>query len=1364
MKTRKSLNTGLAMSVVLLMMGPAIAVGGTIYVDASAAGANNGTNWTDAFNELQSALAVASSGDQVWVAEGTYKPSQLADPGDARTARFQLISGVALYGGFPSGGGDRDPAANETILSGDVGIPGAAGDNCYHVVTTDHTDAATVLDGFIITAGNADGVGKQDWGGGMYNYQSSVTVANCTFRHNTAARRAGGMYNKQSAPTVTNCTFVHNSDRYGGGMYNQASHPIVTACTFTGNSAENGGGMFNGSNSRPTLIDCTFAGNVADAHGGGVYNYGGSAAILTNCTFRGNSADGDGGGLWNNSVLTATDCTFRKNTAGDNGGGMWNDSNSLTVDNCTLSYNVPDGVWIEGGTAQILGIVRAVSNDLAGNGNLHINPDATLSLDSCFVLCNFSGLGSIEVDPDSELVIGGNAVIDLGDPNDPNVNGEIGGGTHLHLEDNAVISNAIIKLSQASFDDNVTLFNCVIIIDNNGPYMPVFMEPNVSIIDCVFRVDGDRYAEMTPKGFNGVFADNKIYVTITEGMDTAQGCLFELRGKDGLVAHTCEPNEYMCQVDPCTIPDCNLDTWTIEQMDVYGKVNLTNRFPFQPPFDPGTDDDVLYARRLILHENSVFNTSYNRVYCETLVIEPNAAIVHVPLLGFSLINITFDDLGEYRVRVTHNNSENPDDPNFNRDHITRVEGNEPDPNGMMLMCSLLDTDPNSPTSGHTVSALAKGVFAKTGESEDRVLAGFEYMFVQDPCGDAELIVYLSDRPEVDVNLVPVASITPPGPNRPGAIGSGQLALFSGNFPRGDLNFYRGTYVALELRGTNASCWINNLDPQVNCTAICGDFYIDMFNIVNVYDYLVLLAELGLFSPTTVGKGCLDLVTDGCINSDDLAAWGVDDALNKCPSGGGASASSMTSKTSAPALGFETQDASEFGALFILGKPPSGVGTYVPNSYLYSVDGSGTCAGGAIELTCPAPPCGGGDGQIVAGADSSVYQLNGELGLVNQNTATVVVEPSVLSYEGSLVSVGFDQGEGFMLLDAAFNPDDPNIVYVVPVSVDPQDGNCPYMAAAKLELTGDGNYDLLRLYGKNPSTDPCQCTTLINCEGDLVYEPDVQHLHEVEIDSDGNNLFVLSAHSCNQNNWILVYDEETGNDSEVRVSLGDANLAGPVAMVVSSLEEKVYLASSAVTSNELMAEVYCFSINKTGHTVTGLAYDGHMDINCPEPNICETYPSLCNESLGYSAVISSMVEDAEDGTLYVTGYTAPRFAEGEALPSQIDEIFTTPILAALSPDTNEPVEAIEIINCDPSLPLVLPLSILWMGPVNCSAADLTGDHSVNFDDFVVVAQNWLDDNCFHSDWCNRADMSRNNAVGWKDLAILASYWLETGCVD
>ena len=40
-----------------------IAVGGTIYVDASAGGGNNGASWEDAYNSLQDGLGAAGSGD-----------------------------------------------------------------------------------------------------------------------------------------------------------------------------------------------------------------------------------------------------------------------------------------------------------------------------------------------------------------------------------------------------------------------------------------------------------------------------------------------------------------------------------------------------------------------------------------------------------------------------------------------------------------------------------------------------------------------------------------------------------------------------------------------------------------------------------------------------------------------------------------------------------------------------------------------------------------------------------------------------------------------------------------------------------------------------------------------------------------------------------------------------------------------------------------------------------------------------------------------------------------------------------------------------------------------------------------------------
>ena len=103
------------------------------YVDADAAGANDGSSWAKAYGDLQNALAAATSGDEVWVAEGAYKPTSGTD----RTISFQLVEGVALYGGFAGTEGARDQrdwAAHKTILSGDIGNPGDSSDNSYHVV------------------------------------------------------------------------------------------------------------------------------------------------------------------------------------------------------------------------------------------------------------------------------------------------------------------------------------------------------------------------------------------------------------------------------------------------------------------------------------------------------------------------------------------------------------------------------------------------------------------------------------------------------------------------------------------------------------------------------------------------------------------------------------------------------------------------------------------------------------------------------------------------------------------------------------------------------------------------------------------------------------------------------------------------------------------------------------------------------------------------------------------------------------------------------------------------------------------------------------------------------------------------------
>lgn len=198
---------------------------------------------SNVYNDLQVALASATSGDQIWVAGGTYKPTTGTD----RSISFQLIDGVELYGGFAGDETElsqRNWRLNETILSGDIGEVEFDSDNSYNVLRADGSAIypitnTTILDGIIVEGGNADGMSGFFYGGGLFLNNASPIIRNVWFRNNKARAEGGAVYaTNSSAALFGNVIFTYNrGGNWGGAMYGDYSRFQLYNCLFYRNKA-----------------------------------------------------------------------------------------------------------------------------------------------------------------------------------------------------------------------------------------------------------------------------------------------------------------------------------------------------------------------------------------------------------------------------------------------------------------------------------------------------------------------------------------------------------------------------------------------------------------------------------------------------------------------------------------------------------------------------------------------------------------------------------------------------------------------------------------------------------------------------------------------------------------------------------------------------------------------------------------------------------------------------------------------------------------------------------------------------------------------------------------------------------------------
>ena len=395
----------------LVFSAAAVAFADDIYVDAFLGDDVFGDgSMADPYASIETALATATAGDDIYVASGIYSENAT------------LTAGVDIWGA----------GAASTFVSS------AGGD---HIFYASNVDSATV-DGLAIVGGYGP------VGAGMLCEDSTLTVSACTFASNDATDlAAGGLTVAFSDLQVTDCDFEDNTGWEGGALFSLESSLTVTGSTFTNNqSFGDGGAIAIVGENLATILGNTFTSNKADSGGAiGINwdNVGGSEVRIESNTITGNSAVYDGGGVSfslvdesDDNTATVSMNTVSNNTAGDYGGGLsyyLNDSWSFVSD--VTSNTITDNTAGEGGG----GIAHMEEDNTEGQTTLAGN---TIARNDSF---EGAGIGVAFIDSgDLDLLVEDNTITEntaIGDAGGIGINTLFAGEIDMSLTGNTISDN-----------------------------------------------------------------------------------------------------------------------------------------------------------------------------------------------------------------------------------------------------------------------------------------------------------------------------------------------------------------------------------------------------------------------------------------------------------------------------------------------------------------------------------------------------------------------------------------------------------------------------------------------------------------------------------------------------------------------------------------------------------------------------------------------------------------------------------------------------------------------------------------------------------------------------------------------------------
>ena len=391
--------------------------------------ANNCNQRTNPCRTIQRAVAVASSGDAILVAAGTYTDlhkfpapaGYLSPPASGQITQVVLITkSLTISGGYSTGFLESpNPQKRPTI----VGVPapkkarpivivGAISPTIYGLRFANGNAAGLggtawegedggggiyVIDAAVTLDRNWVYASKADYGGGILLWNSSATLNANKVTTNTAALYGGGIFTEGGAPTLTGNTVVSNTaSDFGGGLRTTYSDATIQGNTITSNTARIGGGA-SLNRGTPLVSGNTFAFNIAAESGGG-FEMGCVNALVSDNLIMSNTNQGQYGGgvtmsdsegdvLLNNTIIS--------NTA-YGGGGVYVLHGTAVLSGNTISSNA--GYWSGGGLFVEGSDVEVSGNVVISNYTSHDGGGMSLSSGSNAVLVNNVVIGNEALD------------------------------------------------------------------------------------------------------------------------------------------------------------------------------------------------------------------------------------------------------------------------------------------------------------------------------------------------------------------------------------------------------------------------------------------------------------------------------------------------------------------------------------------------------------------------------------------------------------------------------------------------------------------------------------------------------------------------------------------------------------------------------------------------------------------------------------------------------------------------------------------------------------------------------------------------------------------------------------------------------